>query len=300
MSTKRPRSPSPSPTTSSSSSSDTPVYVSDAITDRSSIFIGHYSPTLRAKSLQNLPDIATASHKIAAWRFPSPQRTISTAQSKKVLYDTGHSDDGEANGGRTLSKLLDSLQVTGSVVVARWYGGVMLGPVRFTHMETCARNAIKAWREEEARKKRRIEEDAAEEEMVRRLPEVLEERDRSVEVLRGLLAGKMRGREEREGGSGNGSAKVDGVAAPGVTPTKKVDYRAMPKESLKRLEAARDRTIAFLLKQIDAEEEKEKKRKEEEAKEQWLAGGVGDDTEGKESTHGKVDLVDAKSEKDPI
>lgn len=154
----------------------------------------------------------------------------------------------------------------------------MLGPVRFTHMETCARNAIRAWREEEAAKKRRVEEEEKEEEMLRRLPEVLEDRDRSVEVLRGLLSGKVRRRQEREGGL------VEAKAAT-TTPVKKVDYKGMPKERLKMLEAARDRTIAFLLKQIDAEEEKERKWKEEEAKRTWLAEGTEDGIEEKSLSH---------------
>ena len=106
MSNKRPRSPSPSPATSSESS----IFISDAIVDRTSTFIGHFSPTSPAKVLIKLPELEEASHRIAAWRFPSPQRTI--GPTSKVLYETGHDDDGEKNGGRTLEKLLDSMQLS--------------------------------------------------------------------------------------------------------------------------------------------------------------------------------------------
>lgn len=249
MSAKRPASSSPS-------RDEPPVYISPAIVDRSSTFIGHYSPVLTAKEISKLPELESASHKIAAWRFPSAQRTVKpTAQ---TLYETGHDDDGEKNGGRTIEKLLENMQVTGAVVVARWYGGVMLGPVRFQHMETAGRNAIKAWRDEEAlkqREKRQKNEDA--EDKIR-LPDVLEERDRSIIVLRGLLAEKT------------GKSKAEVVA---MTPSKKMEYGGMTLESLRKLEGARDRTIAFLLKQIDAEEVKIKKAQEEDRARKWLEKG---------------------------
>jgi hypothetical protein len=256
MSNKRPRSPSPSPATASEPS----IYISDAIVDRTSTFIGHFSPTSPAKVLIKLPELEEASHRIAAWRFPSPQRTI--GPTSKVLYETGHDDDGEKNGGRTLEKLLDSMQVTGSVVVARWYGGVMLGPVRFTHMETCARNAIKAWRDEVGNKRRKIEEEERRKEMdeedTLRLPGVLAERDRSIAVLRTLLSSKTK--------------KVsEGTVT--ASPSKVMDYSNMPLDSMRRLEGAKDKSIAFLLKNIDAEEAKAKKIEDEERARKWLEAG---------------------------
>jgi hypothetical protein len=271
MSNKRPASSSPS-------HDDPSVYISPAIVDRSSTFIGHYSPTLTAKEISKLPDLESASHKIAAWRFPSAQRTIKPTA--KILYETGHDDDGEKNGGRTMEKMLDSMQVTGSVVVARWYGGVMLGPVRFQHMETAGRNAIKAWRDEETNKKRKLDneklqkdEDAVD---VVRLPGVLEERDRSIMVLRGLLAEKT-GKSKTEVGA--------------ITPSKKTEYEGLPLESLRKLEAARDRTIAFLLKQIDAEEVKIKKRQEEDKARAWLERGC--DVKGDEKqANGQIETAE--------
>jgi len=256
MSNKRPRSASPSP----ASTTEPAIFISDAIVDRTSTFIGHFSPTSPAKFLIKLPELEEASHRIAAWRFPSPQRTI--APTSKVLYETGHDDDGEKNGGRTLEKLLDSMQVTGSVVVARWYGGVMLGPVRFTHMETCARNAIKAWRDEEGNKRRKIEDEKRKKELdeedTLRLPGVLAERDRSIAVLRALLNQKSK-------------KATDGAVT--ASPSKVMDYNSMPLETMRRLEGAKDKSIAFLLKNIDAEEAKAKEIEDEERARKWLEAG---------------------------
>lgn len=54
-------------------------------------------------------------------------------------------DDGEsAAGGRLLHllQILDARNV--AVVVSRWYGGVLLGPARFTHINNAARNLLEA------------------------------------------------------------------------------------------------------------------------------------------------------------
>jgi len=278
MSNKRPRSPSPS----HAAANEPSIFISDAIVDRTSTFIGHFSPTSPAKVLIKLPELEEASHRIVAWRFPSPQRTIGPMS--KVLYETGHDDDGEKNGGRTLEKLLDSMQVTGSVVVARWYGGVMLGPVRFTHMETCARNAIKAWRDEEGNKRRKIEDEKRKKELdeedILRLPGVLAERDRSIAVLRGLLNQKTK--------------KATEVAAT-ASPSKVMDYSSMPLEAMRRLEGARDKSIAFLLKNIDAEEAKAKKIVDEERARKWLEAGsttTAHSREEQEVTHKDRDASD--------
>jgi hypothetical protein len=60
-------------------------------------------------------------------------------------FTTGSDDDGEKYAGKRLERVLASMQVEGVIVVARWYGGVMLGPVRFTHMENCATEAVRMW-----------------------------------------------------------------------------------------------------------------------------------------------------------
>ncbi|KAK5051408.1 hypothetical protein LTR84_003060 [Exophiala bonariae] len=157
------------------------VFKSSPITDRSSTFIAHFHPhdndghqsgnaskstTQTIKTLQNDPAFASADHRMAAWRRASTQRTLLGAMSGSgsgpgpglgfgsatvrtsggVTYTTNSDDDGEKYAGKRLEKVLNELDVQGTVVVARWYGGVLLGPVRFAHIENVAREAIGNWR----------------------------------------------------------------------------------------------------------------------------------------------------------
>ncbi|KAK1069372.1 hypothetical protein LTR74_004938 [Friedmanniomyces endolithicus] len=261
MSQKRKRTPSPPST---HLPSDT--YISPPITDRSSKFTAYFSPTLPSSTLQSHPLFATASHKILAWRTESSQRAL---PGQPPHYETGHDDDGEKHGGKTVEAVLKQLRVTGSCVVARWYGGVMLGPVRFSHMEECARNAVGKWREREdevAATKRKVEVEGVER---GRLARTLVERDGSILVLRRMALekeGRVReamvaGMAEVEGGGGSdevaGTAVVQSSAAAvvEVSPEKTAPgYPSMSVDRLRALDKARDATLAFLLKRISKAE----------------------------------------------
>ena len=225
MSQKRPRSLSSSPT------SPSRIFRSSPIEDRSSRFIAFYSPTLAATELQAHIDLKTASHRIAAWRTPSSQYALDS----KRLLEIGHDDDGEKYGGKALEKVLVETEVEGAVVVARWYGGVMLGPVRFDHIKNCARNAIMQWSSERERfaKKAKVREDEAER---KRLIEILPERDQSITVLRDLLA------EKNQQSSSSGEKR---------SPAKTPNYATLPLATLEKLEQVRDATIGWILKQIE-------------------------------------------------
>ena len=240
MSRKRPR---------SSPVRDDPqaIFISSPIEDRGSTHIGLYSPTATAKQLQARPDVKEASHRIAAWRTPGKQRSLSG----KPIYDLGHDDDGEQHAGKKLERLLADLNVEGTVVVARWYGGILLGPVRFAHFENCAREAISKWRHEvgEEVKRRKIEEDEKVEQ--ERLAKALEQRDSSIAVLRDLLAEKT-SKSKKDGEASSQPIRQDLA--------KKTDYSVMDVPTLKRLEKARDGTLAWILKQIDKAEEMQKEK----------------------------------------
>ena len=227
MSQKRARSASPESTL---------IFTSSPIEDRSSKFIAFYSPTLSAKELQAHSEFKSASHRIAAWRKPSSQRALSAQR----LLDTGHYDDGEKYGGKALEKVLIETDVEGAVVVARWYGGVLLGPVRFDHIKNCARDAIAQWtqKSERSAKKAKTLEDAAEKE---KLIKTLPERDQSIAVLRDLLAEK----------SQQPSSSPNGKGATSKVP----NYATMPLATLQKLEQVRDATIGWILKQIEKVEE---------------------------------------------
>ena len=172
-------------------------------------------------------------HRMAAWRKPSAQKSL---DSQQRLYDTGHDDDGEKYGGKTLMSVLNTSQVEGSVVVARWFGGVMLGPVRFDHIRNCALVAIDKWRIENEKSNKRIK--AAQDEDKRaELIHVLPERDRSITVLRGLLADKKRIPPAENPQQG--------------TPSKVPNYSTLPLAALEKLERARDATLTWILKEIE-------------------------------------------------
>lgn len=213
------------------------TFHSAKIIEQTSSFIGVFSPTLSAPALQRLPEFRSATHRIAAWRKPSRQKSLTPS---KPLYDTGHDDDGESWAGGRLARVLNDTQAVGTVVVARWYGGQNIGPVRFTCIENCAKEAIWKWKvatsekeKEEQGKKQRVDDEARRKELV----EELKQRDSSIAALRRLLAEKK--------------AKLSGEDVVPTTPQKPTDYAKMGLDVLKRLDKARDATIAAILKQMD-------------------------------------------------
>lgn len=219
------------------------IFYSDRVEEQKSSFIAAFSPTLSAKAIQALPNFRTATHRIAAWRKRSRQRSL--IPETKILYDLGHDDDGEKWAGSRLQNVLNDMGIEGVVVVARWYGGQNIGPIRFTHIENCAKQAIWNWKaadeaakRDQTAKKQRLDEDTSRKE----LEENLRERDLNIFVLRGLLADKR--------------AKLNNSEPAPPTPQKPPpDYSKMSIEALQRVDKARDATIAFILKEIDKVDE---------------------------------------------
>lgn len=224
---------------------------SAAIYDRESKFYAIYSPTIKPKDLQALDEIVSASHKVVGFRKESNQQSINKAK----LYVTGSDDDGEKYAGKKIEKVLEAAGVIGACVVARWYGGVMLGPVRFEHIENCAKEAISRYREQETErqsKKRRLEEEKEEHS---KLSKSLKERDQSIVVLRALADRKEKLAkdgiaEEPSTTESSGSQAEKSELSPKI----EIDYAAMPVQRLRGLAKARDATLSFLLKRIDAAE----------------------------------------------
>lgn len=186
------------------------------------------------RELQSNAQSKSASHRMLAWRVPGSQRTLFA---KSRALEIGFDDDGEMYSGKRILKVLEDMRVEGAVVVARWYGNIMLGPVRFNHMEDAARNAIRSWQqneESESQKRRKIEVEANER---ANLVNDLAERDQSIKVLRSLL--------EEQTNTTKGEQNPSSSASTGP------NYSMMNLEQLRRLDKVRDGTIAFLLKRID-------------------------------------------------
>lgn len=249
--------------------SEPSIYRSSPIQDRDSTFIGLYSPDLGPKELQKLPDLKSASHCMLAWRRESNQQSLTSTKQ----YVSGHDDDGEKYGGRKVEQVLNNMKVVGTCVVARWYGGTMLGQVRFAHIENCASEAVQQWVTsvgEQQAKKRKMEEEVVEK---GKLVKALAKRDQSISVLRALATEKEKLAKEaaEEGGAGitKGQAVVADATRDTVPPSPKkepssqtggIDYDSMSVERLRALDKARDATLAFLLKRIDKAESELKKR----------------------------------------
>jgi len=240
------------------------IFRSAPIEDRDSTFIGLYSPDLSPKELQKLLELKSASHCMLAWRRESNQQSLTSNKQ----YVTGHDDDGEKYGGKKVEQVLINMKVTGACVVARWYGGTMLGQVRFAHIENSASEAVRQWTNhigEQQAKKRKIEEEVVEKD---KLVKALAKRDQSIGVLRALASEKEKlAKEAAETGNGavggvNGQAIiVDATRDTVPTPPRPepgsqagIDYNGMSVERLRALDKARDATLAFLLKRIDKAE----------------------------------------------
>ncbi|XP_034736841.1 protein IMPACT [Etheostoma cragini] len=118
-----------------------PIKHGSAITDRRSTFQPHLAPVVTpiqvkmvlGKLYEN-KKIASATHNIYAYR-------IYCEDKHSFLQDC--EDDGETAAGGRLLHLLQILDVRNvMVVVSRWYGGILLGPDRFKHINNCARNIL--------------------------------------------------------------------------------------------------------------------------------------------------------------
>lgn len=246
------------------------LFRSSSIEDRASTFVAIFSPTLTSKDLQKLSEFQSASHRMVAWRKASTQQTLSGKG--RPVFIVGSDDDGEKYGGKRLEKVLNELDVEGSVVCARWYvvrgrfplmpslitykrhdryGGVLLGPVRFNHIEVTAREAIlqyKSGKVDASNKKVKMGSNISQAEEKASLVKQLLERDESIVVLRKLLADK------NATSTKSTPEATEHQDRPPASPVKKPNYTDLPVERLRQLDKARDATIAWILKQIDTVE----------------------------------------------
>jgi len=119
------------------------VYHGAPLTVSKSIFVAHVARVTSRDhvaavlaELLDEPRIARATHNIRAYRF-----TDAASGSRVADND----DDGEDAAGGRLAHLLELMAADNVlVVVSRWFGGVLLGPSRFKHINDVARLAIEA------------------------------------------------------------------------------------------------------------------------------------------------------------
>lgn len=92
--------------------------------------------------------IARATHNISAYRIVEQSTSAGAgagagAGAAAVVIQDCDDDGEEAAGGRLLHLLsiVDARNVF--VVVSRWFGGVLLGPARFSHINNAARMLVR-------------------------------------------------------------------------------------------------------------------------------------------------------------
>ncbi|KAL0072488.1 hypothetical protein AAF712_000251 [Marasmius tenuissimus] len=125
-----------------------PVSTSQEVRDRGSTFVANIFRATNLSEARNcinhLRNVDHASkpatHEISAWRFMAlKEGKTGLGGPDEFRLESGSDDDGEQWAGGKLLKVMEGQAIIDAVViVSRWYGGIMLGPARFSHIETCA------------------------------------------------------------------------------------------------------------------------------------------------------------------
>ncbi|CCK72038.1 Yih1p KNAG_0I02530 [Huiozyma naganishii CBS 8797] len=119
-------------------------YASEPISDRGSTFMAFATHiNSEEEAFQKFDIIKTdtkmrkANHIMSAWRIKVP------GDNGKELIVQDCDDDGEAAAGSRMLHLVNIMDVWNVlVIVARWFGGTHIGPDRFKHINSTAREAI--------------------------------------------------------------------------------------------------------------------------------------------------------------
>ncbi|KAL1938527.1 hypothetical protein VTO73DRAFT_11550 [Trametes versicolor] len=206
---------------------------SQEIRDRGSTFLGHVfsaaSPEEARRAVRHLKHVThgnrPASHEIAAWRcmvLKAGKTGLGGPDDFEVV--SGYDDDEEQYAGGRVMKVMQAEGVIDAVVVvSRWYGGEMLGPVRFDHIEMCTREVCRTFR---------LKDDMA------TSVATLTSLDDILASLRAELASLSASKPPAEAEGSQASAEGDAVAAVAAVPAKK------PRPSYAALEESLDVTKA--------------------------------------------------------
>ena len=98
-------------------------------------------------SLMGMPVSSTSTAcLLTSWKSLPAKQSIMPFEvwpRQKPYQLQDYDDDGESAAGGRLLKLLTLVGAENIVVVvSRWYGGVLLGPARFTHINNAARQLL--------------------------------------------------------------------------------------------------------------------------------------------------------------
>ncbi|EKM56633.1 uncharacterized protein PHACADRAFT_253859 [Phanerochaete carnosa HHB-10118-sp] len=133
-----------------------PLGTSQEVRDRGSIFVANAfragSEEEARRAVSYLKRVThgqkRATHEMYAWRcMVVKQGKTGLGGEDDFEVKQGNEDDGKKLGGARIMKTMQAERVTDAVVVvSQWFGGEMLGPVRFDHIERCAREACRAFK----------------------------------------------------------------------------------------------------------------------------------------------------------
>jgi len=149
-------------------------FTSQEIRDRKSAFVAYIIPVKDASQVKDavahirrMHASRPPAHEITAWRFMTlkPGMTGLGGEDDFEVV-SAYDDDGEKwAGGKVLNIMRQAGVMDAVVVVSRWwvhppvcvdqsdplcrFGGIMLGPARFTHIETCAAEICKHFKLQE-------------------------------------------------------------------------------------------------------------------------------------------------------
>ncbi|KAF1322708.1 Impact-like protein, partial [Globisporangium splendens] len=114
------------------------IFHGKPFTDRKSTFQGHACPVHSVEDVRSFLAILMDDRKI--------ERAIHNMLAYRIVGDfviKDNDEDGEDAAGSKLSHLLELTKVENvAVVVTRWFGGILLGPDRFKHINTAARETL--------------------------------------------------------------------------------------------------------------------------------------------------------------
>ncbi|TIB70111.1 hypothetical protein E3P77_00027 [Wallemia ichthyophaga] len=100
--------------------------------DKKSLFVAYLIPVSSDKDSQS----SSPSHSISAYRFVGLKSKKIGLNQDDFTVKTAYDDDGEKWAGKRILEVLEQTQTLDAlIVVSRWYGGIMLGPVRFQHIK---------------------------------------------------------------------------------------------------------------------------------------------------------------------
>ncbi|KAH7927440.1 ribosomal protein S5 domain 2-like protein [Leucogyrophana mollusca] len=123
------------------------IATSQEIRDRGSAFVGNVyranSPEDAKAAVQHHKLVVHSgkqAYEICAWRcMVLKHGKTGLGGPDDFELKTGYNDDGEQWAGNKILKVMQTEGLLDAVViVSRWFGGTLLGPARFTHIETCA------------------------------------------------------------------------------------------------------------------------------------------------------------------